>query len=97
GFGANTSLHPESTPDICALLSTYLSALPEPILLPALSCPIWDWCGVEEDEVDTLQLKLSEHISSVPLSRTHTNPAESTHISIALLVLHLIRSLHFSL
>jgi hypothetical protein len=59
GFGANTSLHLESTPDICALLSTYLSALPEPVLLPALFRPIWDRCGLDEDEVDTLELKRS--------------------------------------
>ncbi|KAF8809756.1 Rho GTPase activation protein [Phlegmacium glaucopus] len=98
GFGANTSLHLESTPDICALLSTYLSALPEPILLPALFRPIWDWCAVEEDEVDTSQLKpFGRHLSSVPLSRTYTNPTESTHILIAQLVLHLLPSPHFSL
>jgi len=98
GFGANTSLHLESTPDICALLSTYLSALPEPILLPALFRSIWDWCGLEEDEVDTSQLKpFRRHISSVPLSRTYTNPTESTRILVAQLVLHLLPSPHFSL
>ena len=98
GFGANTSLHLESTPDICALLSTYLSALPEPILLPALFRPIWDWCGMEEDEVDTSELKpFRRRMSSVSLSRTHTNPTESTRILIAQLVLHLLPSPHFSL
>ena len=100
GFGANTSLHLESTPDICALLSTYLSALPEPILLPALFRPIWDWCGLElEDEEESLlQLKhFRRRISSVPLSRTYTNPTESTRISVAQLVLHLLPSPHFSL
>ena len=92
------SLHLESTPDICALLSTYLSALPEPILLPALFRPIWDWCGLEEDEVNAIQLKpFRRHISSVPLSRTYTNPTESTRIQIAQLVLHLLPSPHFSL
>ena len=100
GFGANTSLHLESTPDICALLSTYLSALPEPILLPALFRPLWDWCGLDEDEVDTLELKpflRRMSMSSVPLSRTRTNPMESTRILIAQLVLHLLPSPHFSL
>ena len=98
GFGANTSLHLESTPDICALLSTYLSALPEPMLLPALFRPIWEWCGLEEDEVDELQLKpFQRRISSVPLSRTYTNPTESMRISVAQLVLHLLPSPHFSL
>ena len=95
GFGANTSLHLESTPDICALLSTYLSALPEPILLPALFRPIWDWCGLDEDEVDTLELK--PFLCRVSHSRTRTNPMESTRILIAQLVLHLLPSPHFSL
>lgn len=98
GFGASTSLHLESTPDICALLSTYLSALPEPILIPALFRPIWDWCGLEKDEVDGVQSKgLRRRISSVPLSRTYTNSTESTPILIAQLVLHLLPSPHFSL
>jgi hypothetical protein len=98
GFGANTSLHLESTPDICALLSTYLSALPEPVLLPALFRPIWDWCGLDEDEVDTLELKpFRRRMSSVSLPRTHINPTESTRILIAQLVLHLLPSPHFSL
>ncbi|KAF8954274.1 hypothetical protein BDZ97DRAFT_1866296 [Flammula alnicola] len=42
GFGSDTSLHLESTPDICALLTMYLSSLPEPILTPLLFRPIWD-------------------------------------------------------
>ena len=98
GFGANTSLHLESTPDICALLSTYLSALPEPILLPALFRPIWDWCGLDQDEVDTLEFKpFRRRMSSNSLSATHINATESTRILIAQLVLHLLPSPHFSL
>ena len=98
GFGANASLHLESTPDICALLSTYISALPEPILLPALFRPIWDWCGLDEDdEVDKVELKPFLRRMSVSLSRTHTNPTETTRILIAQLVLHLLPSPHFSL
>ncbi|KAF4615756.1 hypothetical protein D9613_012427 [Agrocybe pediades] len=52
GFGSNTSLHLESTPDICALLTTYLSSLPEPIMDQKVFEAIWDLCGVEEDEDD---------------------------------------------
>ena len=40
-----------------ALLLTYLSALLELILLPAPFRPIWDWCGLEKDEVNAVQLK----------------------------------------
>ncbi|KAF9553749.1 hypothetical protein CPC08DRAFT_713479 [Agrocybe pediades] len=52
GFGSNTSLHLESTPDICALLTTYLSSLPDPIMDQKVFEAIWDLCGVEEDEDD---------------------------------------------
>ena len=74
GFCANTSLHLESTPDICALLSTYLSALPEPILLPPLFRPIWDWCGLDADDMDTVELKpFRRRMSSAPfLEHTQT-------------------------
>ena len=47
------------------------------------------------DELQSRPLRRS--ISSVPLSRTYTNPTESTHILVAQLVLHLLPSPHFSL
>lgn len=53
GFGTNTSLHLESTPDICALLTTYFSSLSEPILPPFLFKAIWDWCGLDDGDDDT--------------------------------------------
>ncbi|KAF4615830.1 hypothetical protein D9613_012439 [Agrocybe pediades] len=52
GFGSNISLHLESTPDISALLTTYLSSLPEPIMDQKVFEAIWDLCGVEKDEDD---------------------------------------------
>ena len=99
GFGANTSLHLESTPDICALLSTYLSALPEPILLPALFRPIWDWCGLDQEDVDTVEpaLEVRPLRRRMSLSKIPSNPTEATRILIAQLVLHLLPSPHFSL
>ena len=38
------SLRAESTPDICALLLTYLKELPEPVLTPYLFNAFWNWC-----------------------------------------------------
>ena len=49
GYGSATSLHLESTPDICALLTSYLSALPEPILSEELFEILWVACGPEAD------------------------------------------------
>ncbi|KIM42350.1 hypothetical protein M413DRAFT_132106 [Hebeloma cylindrosporum] len=97
GFGSQTSLHLESTSDICALLTTYLSSLPEPILSPVLFLPIWDWCGLEDDEADTVHQSSGRRLSSIPLSRTYTNPMETNHIHIAQLLLHLLPSPNFSL
>lgn len=106
GFGAATSLHLESTPDICALLTSYLSALPEPILPPYLFEPIWVMCGIE----DVLELDISEprpapalgsfvptRLSTVPLARSYTPLSEATSILAAQLLLHLLPSPHFSL
>ena len=43
-FGEGMNLRAESTPDICALLLTYLKELPEPVLTPYLFNAFWNWC-----------------------------------------------------
>jgi hypothetical protein len=94
GFGANTSLHLDMRSPVNFL------ALPELNLLPALFRPIWDWCGLlNEDEVDAFKPKSFQcRISSISLSRTHANPMETTCILIAQLVLVLhLPSPHLSL
>ncbi|EDR07636.1 uncharacterized protein LACBIDRAFT_327503 [Laccaria bicolor S238N-H82] len=93
GFGADTSLHLESTPDICALLSTYLASLPEPILLPTLFRAVWDWCGVAEENNDLD----GPHRFSSRLIATQTHETDSTRIKTAQLLLHLLPSPNFSL
>lgn len=99
GFGSNTSLHLESTPDVCALLTTYLSSLPEPILPTSLFRPLWDWCELDDEDTEAMQRQDSfgPRISHIPLARTYTNPTESTHILVAQLLLHLLPSPNFSL
>uniref|UniRef100_A0A8H8CQH4 Rho-GAP domain-containing protein n=1 Tax=Psilocybe cubensis TaxID=181762 RepID=A0A8H8CQH4_PSICU len=112
GFGINTSLHLESTPDICALLTTYLSSLPEPILPSFMFRAIWDWCELDDDDNDNHEgnVKLASDPkptsafgrrhglpSTVPLARTYTSPTESTHILVAQLLLQLLPSPNFSL
>ena len=89
---------PESL-DICALLTTYLSSLPKPSLSPFLSLPIWDWCGLEDDETDANQHQdpSGRRLSSIPLARTYMNPTEINHLYIAQLLLHLLPSPNFSL
>jgi hypothetical protein len=43
-FGEGFNLKDESTPDVCCLLSTFLMALPEPLIDPALFEPLFHWC-----------------------------------------------------
>jgi hypothetical protein len=43
-FGEGFDLNGESTPDVCCLLSTFLMALPEPLIDPALFEPLFRWC-----------------------------------------------------
>ncbi|KAF9473507.1 hypothetical protein BDN70DRAFT_885760 [Pholiota conissans] len=108
GFGAHTSLHLESTPDVCALLTTYLSSLPEPILPPMLFSALWEWCGLDEEDAYSdsgtgitkamlRQDSFGPRVSHIPLARTYTSPEESTRIIAAQLVLHLMPSANFSL
>jgi hypothetical protein len=43
-FGEGFNLKGESTPDVCCLLSTFLMALPEPLIDPAFFEPLFRWC-----------------------------------------------------
>ncbi|KJA19164.1 hypothetical protein HYPSUDRAFT_89487 [Hypholoma sublateritium FD-334 SS-4] len=99
GFGSNTTLDLESTPDVCALLTTYLSSLSEPILTPIFFHPIWYWCGLDSEDTETMQRQDSfgPRLSHIPLARTYTSPTESTHILVAQLILQLLPSPNFSL
>ncbi len=99
GFGSNTTLNLESTPDICALLTTYLSSLPEPILPLMFFHPIWYWCGLDNEDAETMQRQDSfgPRLSHIPLAKTYTSPTESTHILVAQLILQLLPSPNFSL
>jgi len=105
GFGAATSLHLELTSDICALLTSYLSALPEPILSPYLFETIWKLCGIQQQpQSDTPELRQYQEgalhptrLCSIPLTRSYTPPSEATYILAAQHLLHLLPSPNFSL
>ncbi|KAH7920559.1 Rho GTPase activation protein [Leucogyrophana mollusca] len=43
-FGVKFSMRGQMMPDICALLSTYISSLPSPVLDPHLYGAFWHWC-----------------------------------------------------
>jgi len=108
GFGAATSLHLESTSDICALLTSFLSALPESIVAPNIFEVIWKLCDVDKQPHNGLpepQLapilssdsSTPARLSSIPLARSYTPRCEETCILIAQLLLHLLPSSHFFL
>ena len=56
----------ESTQNISALLITYLSTLPEPLLSPPLFEPFWTWCVNPTLDRDTLhddaQIKIAQSL-----------------------------------
>ncbi|OJA19754.1 hypothetical protein AZE42_06787 [Rhizopogon vesiculosus] len=43
-YGAKFSMHKQTMPDICAVLSTFISSLPHPLLDPRLYNGFWHWC-----------------------------------------------------
>ena len=106
GFGAATSLHLESTPDICALLASYLAALPEPILPPDLFEAVWKLCEIDNQlptdlpeprPVPSLGSSAPVRLSTIPLARSYTPQSEANCILFAQLLLHLLPSPPFFL
>ncbi|KAG2158670.1 uncharacterized protein EDB93DRAFT_1245901 [Suillus bovinus] len=53
-YGAKFSMRGQTMPDICAVLSTFISSLPHPLLDPKLYGGFWHWCvkpSVKREEV----------------------------------------------
>lgn len=97
-FGAQTSLHMETTENICALLRTFLQYLPDPILSPCLFEAIWNGCGVRQEAFHSN----GHHASSqtrAPLNRlgSSLSSEELARIYIAQIMLHLLPTPNFSL
>lgn len=62
-YGAKFSMHGQTMPDICAVLSTFISALPQPLLDPKLYGGFWHWCvkpSVKREEVRRSQQDAEE-------------------------------------
>ena len=92
-------MHTERTPDICALLATFISSLPEPVVPPHVSTAIWEWCNVISEE-STLTAKpgnILRSTSSWSVSQAYTSPGEVARIHIARLLLLLLPSANLSL
>ncbi|KAF5355039.1 hypothetical protein D9756_005791 [Leucocoprinus leucothites] len=97
-FGAHTSLHMESTENICALLRTFLQYLPEPILSPCLFEATWTSCGVRQ-EAFRLSAPLTPSHTRAPLNRLSSSISseELVRIYTAQIILHLLPTPNFSL
>ncbi|KAG2102847.1 uncharacterized protein F5147DRAFT_639100 [Suillus discolor] len=62
-YGAQFSMHGQTMPDICAVLSTFISTLPQPLLDPKLYGGFWHWCvkpSVKREEVRRSQQDAEE-------------------------------------
>ncbi|TFK67467.1 hypothetical protein BDN72DRAFT_842981 [Pluteus cervinus] len=110
-FHTNTPLRMESMPNVCALLFTYLSQLPEPILTPSIYTSLWAWCVSgdlnAEDENYARRSSIYGNPSIIPFapimqrlaSSDSYNSAtgETPRMSIAQHLLHLLPTPNFSL
>lgn len=86
GFGADVSLQLESTADICALFTSYLSALPDPLVPAYLFDTIWVLCDLETSPSLTKDLSCDTNTSRFTLT-----------ILLSQLLLHLLPHSNFSL
>ncbi|KAH7883431.1 hypothetical protein F5I97DRAFT_1981873 [Phlebopus sp. FC_14] len=43
-FGAGFNMRGQAMPDICAVLSTFISSLPKPLVDPHIYSAFWQWC-----------------------------------------------------
>ncbi|KAG2121760.1 hypothetical protein DEU56DRAFT_93619 [Suillus clintonianus] len=62
-YGEKFSMHGQTMPDICAVLSTFISCLPHPLLDPKLYGGFWHWCvkpSVKREEVRRSQQDAEE-------------------------------------
>ncbi|KAI0253629.1 hypothetical protein BJV78DRAFT_156272 [Lactifluus subvellereus] len=76
------SLRAESTPDICALLLTYLKELPEPVLTPYLFNAFWNWCvrpSVKREDERTLKEQDEEEDLRARFFQTGHRPPRPSH------------------
>ncbi|KAI0061798.1 hypothetical protein BV25DRAFT_705042 [Artomyces pyxidatus] len=80
-FGEGVSLRAESTQDICALLSTFLKNLAEPIIDPVLFEPFWQWCvkpSVQREESRLQREESEEEEARCVFYRTGRKPVRPT-------------------
>lgn len=61
-FGEKINLNQESTENVCFLLSTFLSALPEPLIDPSLFEPFFIWCVQPSCKRDDAKRKIQARI-----------------------------------
>lgn len=97
-FGAQTSLHLETTENICALLRTFLQYLPEPILSPYLLDAIWNLCDIGK-EVSRVSFDAFSPQGPMTMNRAGSSisPEEMRCIHTAQILIHLLPTPNFSL
>jgi hypothetical protein len=91
-FDRDISLESETMPNICALLVTYISSLPEPVLCPAVFEAFWSWCvkpSIRRDIEDSHDEPIRP--------KKDTTDAEREEIYIARILFLLLPSANFSL
>jgi hypothetical protein len=70
-YGEKINLNEESTQDVCFLLSTFISALPEPLIDASLFEPLFVWCVQPSCKRDDAKRKIEAKIEEEARIATH--------------------------
>ncbi|KIK79935.1 hypothetical protein PAXRUDRAFT_159955 [Paxillus rubicundulus Ve08.2h10] len=88
-FGAHFSMRGQTMPDVCALLSTFLSSLPSPLIDPHIYSALWQWSvkpSVKKEDARREQQEAEEEerrAKSGPPRPNFTEPRERDDLHLA--------------
>lgn len=92
------SLRAESTADVCALLSTYLNSLPEPLIPPSLFACFREWCVLPSARREEARREYTgPQWIMAWASRDEDDERSRAEIAVAQTLLHLLPAKQFSL
>ncbi|KAF9236012.1 hypothetical protein BU15DRAFT_23820, partial [Melanogaster broomeanus] len=95
-FGAHYNMRGQAMPDICALLSTFISSLPSPLIDLPIYLALWQWSvgpSVTREDAhmaNLLRLSLAQYSERHDLSIDTDSELEGDQISIAQILLRLV-------
>lgn len=97
-YGQSITVRTESTADICALLTTYLNSLPQPLVPPSLFTCFWQWCVLPSVHREgTRDRYTASQWIMAWASRDEDEEFSKVEIAVAQILLHLLPANQLSL